>query len=93
MGSARKAGGIRDKFLLLPLGGLAGGRYSDLKLLALCVILLGNAKNGFRRAWKALNVKRYGNRDMDGSMGFYVRFRGVFLRGLWRKNMAVFTMR
>ena len=79
VGGARKSGGIRNKFLFFFfLLGIAGGRYSDLKLLTLCVILFGNAKNGFRRACKALNVKRYVNGYEGGSMGFYECFSEFF---------------
>jgi hypothetical protein len=39
-------------------------------------------KNGFRRAFKGLDVKRYGKGNMDGSTGFYKRFRGFFTVGL-----------
>jgi len=43
------------------------------------------AKNSFRRAFKGLDVKRYGKGDRDGSTGFYERFRGFFIGGLGAK--------
>jgi hypothetical protein len=39
-------------------------------------------KNGFRRAFMGVDVKRYGKGDKDGSTGFYERFRGFFIGGL-----------
>jgi hypothetical protein len=43
-GSARKTGGIRDKFLLLPFGGVAGDRYSDLKIIDVMRHYIGKRK-------------------------------------------------
>jgi hypothetical protein len=39
-------------------------------------------KNGFRGAFKGLDVKRYGKWNRDGSTGFYECFRGFFIGGL-----------
>jgi len=44
-------------FLLLLLLGVAGGSNSDLKNTSVMRHFIENAKNGFRRACKALNVK------------------------------------
>jgi hypothetical protein len=52
-----------------------------------------NVKNGFRRAFKGLDVKRYGKRIKGGSTGFYERFGGCFIGGLHRrKNMVLFVV-
>jgi len=63
----------------------SGWGYYDQLTKVLFFFLLLEAKNGFRRAFKRLNVKRYGKGDKDGSTGFYERFRGFFIGGLGAK--------